>query len=72
MLKIKHSTLLGSFSWQYTPNFNCFYLYVMAQIQLDSSKSSRKGYTLILEYTIFNVDFMCATVSYPRIFGGYH
>jgi len=26
-LKTKHSTSISSFSWQYTSNFNCFYLY---------------------------------------------
>jgi len=50
VLKTKHSILICSFSCQYTLNFNCFYLYIIAQIQLDSSKSSREGYTYIWVY----------------------
>jgi len=50
VLKTKYSTSICSFSWQYTPNFNCFYLYIIAQIQLDSSISSGEGYTYIWVY----------------------
>jgi len=47
--KTKYYTSICSFSWQYTLNFNCFYLYIIAQIQLDSFKSSRECYAYIFE-----------------------
>ena len=62
VLNTKHFTSICSFSWQYTPNFNCFYLYKITQIQFNWIVSNQiRKVILIFEYTIFNVDFMCAT-----------
>jgi len=48
VLKTKHYTSICS--WQYTPNINYFCLYIIAQIQLDNSKSNREDYTYTLVY----------------------